>query len=103
MKITVIQLRKIIREEMERLAAKEDFGHLISMYSDDPDKDIPSSMLKKKKIPADEDYDYNVVYGQIVKQDKDKNDLEYWDKDSRSWKNISDKMRHHPVSVHIPS
>lgn len=102
MKITVMQLRKIIREEVEKLVTTEDVGHMISRYSDDPDKEIPPTMLRKKRIPVDDDYNYNVVYGQIVKQDKDNNDLEFWDEDTRSWKNISDKMRHHPVSVHIP-
>jgi hypothetical protein len=102
MKITIGQLRRIIREEITRRPLRENLEDIIISHRGDPDKMINPSILTKMRIPVSREFSYHVVYDAVVKQDKDGRDVEFWDQETGSWKPVSDKMRHHPVSVHNP-
>jgi hypothetical protein len=102
MKITIGQLRRIIREEINRRPLRENLEDIIILHRNDPDKMINHATLSKMRIPVSREFSYHVVYDAVVKQDKDGKDVEFWDQETGSWKPVSDKMRHHPVSVHNP-
>lgn len=102
MKITIGQLRSIIKEELTRVALRENLENVIISHRSDPDNMINHSILARMRIPVSKEFSYHVVYDSVVKQDRDGKDVEFWDLETSSWKPVSDKMRHHPVSVHNP-
>ena len=105
MRITIGQLRRIIREEVSR-SLHEGVDSVVSSFKKRPEEHISPSLVRTAlgKGNVSSDYKYRAVYDLLVKQDANTDeDIEYWDEETSSWRPITDEMRHHPVSVHNPS
>lgn len=107
MKISLNELRRIIREEVyrnrqliERSIEGED--ELIDQYEENTEDIIPKKDLADLGISVDPDLDYHVVYGRIVGQD-DGDDQKYWDQHRDRWEQITDIQSNHPRQRHFPN
>ena len=108
MKITTSQLRKIIREELQRVLHEDaaPLKNVINAYDDDTMESIPKEKVATytKSLPvktkSKSNYEFRIAYDRLVAKNDEGKDMWFWNPDTKKWEAIDDDNRNHPTGAH---